>query len=271
MWMERPANKHLQAGLPNEISTVDMQDHHVPRIGLTYWVTFIVASVFGVSLSDVLTVHLALGTAGRVLLFAVALLAVLLAERYDRSSTHAWYWSAAIVIQAAANKLADFSTRDLGLGRLEILASLAVLLIVTFVTARSSAGMLVETRMIARADEARPMSDTAYWLAMIFASTLGAVGGDLCRLGLGFVPALVILSLLFGAAAWMRMRPRTNRLTAYWLSVVIVRALGTVAADFLASDGLLPGGLATSAILTGTLMVAALLLWGSERDERPRP
>jgi uncharacterized membrane-anchored protein len=247
-----------------------MQDQHVPRIGPTYWVTFIVASIFGVNLSDMLALHLALGTAGRVLLFAGALFAILLAERYDRSATHVWYWSAIVVIQAAANKLADVSTRDLGLGRLEVLASLAVLLVVTFVTARSSASMLVETRMIARADEARPMSDTAYWIAMIFASTIGAVGGDLCRLGLGFVVSMVILSVLFGATVWTSRQPQTNRLIAYWLSVVVVRALGTVTADFLASEAQLPAGLAASTLLSGTLMVATLLLWGGDRDARSR-
>lgn len=247
-----------------------MQDHHVPRIGLAYWVTFVVASIFGVNLSDILAAHLALGTAARVLLFAGALLAVLLAERYDRSETHVWYWLAIIVIQGAANKLADFSTRGLGLGRVEVLASLAVLLVVTFVTVRSSASMLVETRMIARTDEARPMTDTAYWIAMIFASTLGAVGGDLCRLGLGFVVSLAVLSLLLGATLWVRTRPQTNRLVAYWLSVVVARALGIVTADFLASGAVLPSGLASSTILTGTVMAASLLLLSGKREEQSR-
>ncbi len=245
-----------------------MQDHHVPSIGLTYWSMFLVASVFGVNLSDLIAVNFGLGPAGRVLLFAAIMLVLLVVERYDRSDTHAWYWVVIVAIQAAANKLADLSTDSLGFGRIEVIASLLVLLVVTYATVRSSAGILVERLLIARPGEARPMSDPAYWLAMIFASTLGAVASDLCATSLrfGMLPSMVVFALLLAPIVWSSRQPMLNRLIMYWIMVVLVRGLGTATADFMAKEAFILSGLATSTLLTGTMMVGGLLLWGRRLD-----
>src|SRR5476649_117946 len=114
-----------------------MDERNVPSIGLRYWALFIVTSVFGGHLGDLLIVVLPIGVLGRMLVLAGLLAAVFVVERYDRSSTDAWYWIAAIVIQVAAVRLSDLSTIQLGFSPLEVVAALALLLMTTMVVARS--------------------------------------------------------------------------------------------------------------------------------------
>ncbi|UYN96115.1 MAG: hypothetical protein KIT25_03985 [Enhydrobacter sp.] len=246
-----------------------MQDHHVPSIGLGYWVTFAVATIFGANLSDMLTMHLALASPGRIVLLAGLLFAVLLVERYDRSNTHLWYWAAIVILQAAASRLADLSTDSLGLRRLELIASVAVLLVATFVTARSSASMLVETLIMSRRGEARPMSDTAYWITMFFASFLGVLGAEVGEHRIGMVPSLAAFAVGFVALLWLSRWPAINRLLLYWLIVLLLRAFGGVAASYLVTVAFAPAGLGSSTILTATILAGCILLWSAR--SRPRP
>jgi uncharacterized membrane-anchored protein len=68
-----------------------------------------------------------------------------------------------------------------------------------------------------------------------------------------------ILALLFVTARNGLLRS----LWFYWVTVVTVRAAGTVVGDFVAGKNML--GLATSTLVTGALFVALLALW----RERP--
>ncbi len=246
-----------------------MQDVHVPSLGLRSWAVFMIASVFGANLGDFVTGHLALGFTGRMLVLVAVLVAIFTAERYDRSKTQAWYWMAVVVIQAASTKLADFSTIELGFGRVAVIAGLAVLLVATFVVARSSPTLLISTHMISRPGRAaKPMADSAHWVAMVVASTLGSVAADAVTFGLGFgAPrASVILSALAAVAFCLHRLPQANRLLVYWLTVAAVRAVGNAVGDVLVRDPRLALGLPLSTALTGALMAAVLVLW---REGRP--
>ena len=166
-----------------------MQDVHVPPLTLRSWTVFMIASVFGANLGDFISVYLALGFTVRMLALLAVLVAIFTFEKYDRSTTQAWYWMAVIVIQAASTKLADFSTIELGFGRFAVIVGLAVLLAATFVVARSSPSLLISTHMISRPGRAaKPMADSAHWVAMVVASTLGSVAADAFGIGLGLGP-----------------------------------------------------------------------------------
>src|SRR5438045_1041733 len=145
-----------------------MREDHVPSIGPRFWVVLMIASVFGANLGDLLAAHVALGFTGRMAVFAVLLAVILIGERYDRSRTEACYWMVVVVVQAASTKLADFSAIDLGLGRLMLVAALAVLLMAAFRVLRSHTMLFVSTHMISRPGAAaRPLTDAAHWTAMV--------------------------------------------------------------------------------------------------------
>ena len=247
-----------------------MQDVHVPSLSLRSWTVFMIASVFGANLGDFVGEYLALGFTGRMLVLVAVLVVIFTAERYDRSKSQIWYWMAVVVIQAGSTKLADFSTTELGFGRAAVIAGLAVLLAATFVVARSSPSLLISTHMISRPGRAaKPMADSAHWVAMVVASTLGSVAADVFTFGLGFgaVRSSVIVATLTAAVFCLHRLPQANRLLVYWLTVAAVRATGTAIGDVLARDPRLALDLPLSTALTGALMVAVLVLW---REPQPR-
>lgn len=237
-----------------------MREDHVPSIGPRFWVVLMVASVCGANLADLLTAHLALAFAGRMLVLAALLAAIFVGERYDRSPTEAWYWMVVVVIQVASTKLADFSVIDLGLGRLALVAGFALLLLVTFWILRSSTMLFISNYMLSRPGAAaRPLTDFAHWTAMVLASALGATVSDFLTVGLGFGAwrAVLILALALALVFPLYRLPLANRLFVFWLTSTAIRALGTATGDLLAERAHLP----VSAALTGVALVAVLLLW----------
>lgn len=241
-----------------------MDERHVPPIGLRYWVLFVVTSVFGAHMGDVVAAVLTFGVLGQMLVLAAVLAAIFIAERYDRSSTDAWYWIAVIVIQIAAVRLADFSTIRLGINRIELVGGLAVLLVTTMIVARSDETHLFSTLQLERpGTAAKPMADVAHWLGMIVASTLGCAGADLCAItfGVGTVFTAAIISTIVVVLLHLQRRSRPNRLHAFWVTTILVRADGVAIGDLLVKGPHVHLGLALSACLTGSLVLAFLLLW----------
>jgi uncharacterized membrane-anchored protein len=245
-----------------------MREDHVPSIGPRFWVLVVVASVAGANLGDLLTVHVALGFAARMLVLAALLAAIFIGERYDRSRTEAWYWAVVVVIQAASTKLADFSVIDLGfgmgLGRLALVAGLAVLLTATFWVLRSSTMLFISTHMLSRpGGTARPLTDAAHWTAMVLASTLGAAASDFFSIGLGLGPlrTAMILAATLAATFNVYRLPIANRLFAFWLTNTAIRAFATAVGDLLVGSA----PLVVSTAINGAMLVALLVLWPKPR------
>ncbi len=242
-----------------------MREDHVPSIGVRFWGALVIASACGAALGDFTTAHLALGTAGRMLVFAVVLAAIFVGERYDRSRTETCYWLVVIVVQAASTKLADFSVDDLGLRRLVLVAGLAVLLTVTFTVMRSYTMHFVSRHIMSRAGAAaKPLTDAAHWTAMLLASTAGAAVSDFLSAGLALGPlrAAMILSVVAAASFLLYRLPSPDRLSVYWIVSTVIRALGSAVADLLGQKA----NLTISTALTGATLIALLLLWPKPRQ-----
>jgi uncharacterized membrane-anchored protein len=246
-----------------------MDEKHVPPIGLRYWTLFVVTSLFGAHMGDVAAALLVIGLLAKMVFLAVVLAAIFIAERYDRSSTDAWYWLAVIVIQVAAVRLSDFSTVQLGISRIEMVAGLAVLLVTTMIVARSDETHLFSTLQLERpGTAAKPMADVAHWLGMIVASTLGVAAADLCAVtfGVGTIPSAVLISLVVALLLQLQRRSRSNRLHAFWLTTVLARADGIVIGDLLVKGPHVHLGLAFSSLLTGLLLLGLLIFWRAPKS-----
>ncbi|MBV8393910.1 MAG: hypothetical protein JOY81_12080 [Alphaproteobacteria bacterium] len=204
------------------------------------------------------------GVLGRMLFVAVLLAIVFIGERYDRSPTDAWYWLAVILIQMAAVRLADFSTIQLGINRLEVVGALALLLVTTMVVARSDETHLFSTLQLERpGTAAKPLADVAHWLGMIVASTLGAAGADLCAITfhVGTLASALILTAMILILLQLQRRSRPNRLHAFWLTTILVRADGVSIGDLLVRGDHLHLGLPLSTLLTALVTIAMLAFW----------
>jgi uncharacterized membrane-anchored protein len=108
-----------------------------------------------------------------------------------------------------------------------------------------------------------PATDSAYWLAMLAAGTLGTAGGDFTadELGLGvgygsLVLLAVFLIVLFGAIRIGKMS-----LFWYWAAIVAARTAGTTMGDFLPSRRGLDLGLPLSTAITLATLAAIVIIW----------
>jgi uncharacterized membrane-anchored protein len=104
---------------------------------------------------------------------------------------------------------------------------------------------------------------------MFVAGSLGTVIGDYSshdlHLGDGGASLVLvpILVLLFVIARNGLLRS----LSFYWVTVVTVRAAGTVVGDFMAGKNML--GLPASTLVTGILFVCLLAIWKEPSSSRP--
>jgi uncharacterized membrane-anchored protein len=237
---------------------------HLPALGPRFWTALCLASIFGANMGDFFAHDLGLGHVKGLPFLAVAFAVVLIAERFDRLAHEAWYWIAIVIVRTAATNLADFMCGDMKLSRPLVMAGLVILLAVVVTVAwlawRSQKQTASDRPLVLRAD-------TAYWVSMLVAGTLGTVMGDYfshnLRLGDG-VGSLVLSAVLAGFFV-VGMRGLIWALPFYWATVVMVRAAGTCVGDFLAQRSML--GLALSTAVTGVVFVAMLLAWRGTRPQ----
>jgi uncharacterized membrane-anchored protein len=245
-----------------------MQPYHVPLLGLRYWTALCLASIFGANMGDFFAHNLGLGHVAGLPFLAVALALVFVLERIDRTVHEAFYWLAIVVVRTAATNLADFFSVDLRLAKPWVMAGLAVALALSVAAAwqlswrKSVDGTDAQSNLL--------RADYGYWLAMLIAGTLGTVMGDYFShdLHLGHALASLVLSALLAPFFILGARQFVWSLPLYWMTIVMVRAAGTVVGDLLAARNAL--GLALSTAVTGLVFIGFLVLWrGSTRDTVP--
>jgi uncharacterized membrane-anchored protein len=245
-----------------------MQPYHVPLLGLRYWTALCLASIFGANMGDFFAHNLGLGHVAGLPFLAVALALVFVLERIDRTVHEAFYWLAIVVVRTSATNLADFFSVDLRLAKPWVMAGLAVALALSVAAAwqlswrKSVDGTDAQSNLL--------RADYGYWLAMLIAGTLGTVMGDYFShdLHLGHALASLVLSALLAPFFILGARQFVWSLPLYWMTIVMVRAAGTVVGDLLAARNAL--GLALSTAVTGLVFIGFLVLWrGSTRDTVP--
>jgi uncharacterized membrane-anchored protein len=243
-----------------------MQPNHLPALGARYWIALCLASIFGANMGDFFARNLHLGHVAGLPYLAVALLIVIAAERFDRQKHQAYYWLAIIIVRTGATNFADFAAGDLKLPRIEVMASLAIVLV---------AALWISWQFVWRQANKNGnvlRADAGYWLCMFIAGTLGTVMGDFCshNIHLGDAEAGLLLSAVVAALFLIGRHGPLRLLPFYWLTVVAIRAAGTAVGDFIAGRNML--GLPLGTAVTGTLFVALLLIWReTARPEQTMP
>src|SRR5579871_4817539 len=105
-----------------------MQQIHLPALTAKYWIALCIASIFGANMGDFFAHDLGLGHIAGLPILAILLIAVTVAERFDRSANTIYYWTAIILIRTAATNSADFLAGDLKIPRPEIIPILTIVL-----------------------------------------------------------------------------------------------------------------------------------------------
>jgi uncharacterized membrane-anchored protein len=243
-----------------------MQRIHLPTLGARYWTALCLASIFGANMGDFFARDLGLGHIAALPFLALALAVVVAAERFDRLVHQAYYWTAIIIVRTGATNFADFACGDMKLPRPLVIAGLTALLVLALLASWQWAWR----RQVGKDNAADGVlrADAGYWTCMFIAGTLGTVIGDYTshNLHLGdagasmlLVPVLAML-LVIARNGWLRSLPY------YWLTIVTVRAAGTVVGDFVAGRNML--GLPLATLVTGALFVALLVMWREPAEPR---
>lgn len=229
----------------------------VPAITLGFWIIKILATTFGETAGDTVSMSLNLGYLVGTTIFATALAILVLWQIRAKIFHPALYWATIIASTTAGTTMADFATRSIGIGYPGGSTLLLALVLISLFTWYRAMG----TISVASVHE--PRAEIYYWLTITFSQTLGTALGDWVADGsLGYLGAAVIFGGLLALIALAYFRTNFSRVFLFWAAFIITRPLGAVVGDFL-DKPLAQGGLelsrAAASIVLGLAIVG--LIW----------
>jgi uncharacterized membrane-anchored protein len=229
----------------------------VPAVTLGFWIIKILATTFGETAGDTVSMSMKLGYLVGTGIFAT-LLVILVALQIRARRFHPFlYWATIIASTTAGTTMADFATRSLGIGypggSLLLLGTVLVSLAVWY--------RALGTISVSSVHE--PKAEIYYWLTITFSQTLGTALGDWVADGsLGYLGAAVVFGTLLALLVIAYYRTRISRVALFWAAFILTRPLGAVVGDFL-DKPVAHGGLELSragASLVLGLAIATLIL-----------
>ena len=200
----------------------------VPAVTLGFWIIKILATTFGETAGDTVSMSMNLGYLVGTAIFA-SILIVLVAMQIRAKQFHPFlYWATIIASTTAGTTMADFATRSMGIGYPGgsllllglVLASLAI-------WHRALGSISVQSVH-------EPKAELYYWLTITFSQTLGTALGDWVADGsLGYLGAAVVFGGLLALLVVAYYRTSISRVALFWAAFILTRPLGAVVGDFL--------------------------------------
>lgn len=169
------------------------------------------------------------------------------------------YWVTIIATTTVGTTLADFSTRDLGIGYAGGSALLLSFLAASMVVWHRSTGSISVVSV------SSSKAEIFYWMNIMFSQTLGTALGDWTAddAGFGYAGGALIFGGMLAVTAALYLFKRVNRTALFWTAFVITRPLGAVVGDFLDKPldygGLALGRFSASAVLIGLIAICLFL------------
>lgn len=229
----------------------------VPAVTLTFWLTKIAATTLGETGGDAVTMSMNLGYLTGTLIFAIIFLIAVVVQ-IERHSFNKWiYWFTVVATTTVGTTLADFADRSLGIGYLGGTLLLSSLLLLSLLVWRLTCGT------IAVSSVNNGVTESFYWVTIMFSQTLGTALGDWTadNEGLGYDGGILLfvgaLAIIWAASRFTSL----SRTALFWAAFILTRPLGAVVGDFL-DKPVADGGLALSrysASLTLALIIMAFL------------
>jgi uncharacterized membrane-anchored protein len=225
----------------------------VPALGSRYWIGTAIASMCGANIGDVASDEFGLSNVVGIAVLAVAFATNLLVSQRARSDDESSYWTAIIILHAAATNIADLAMVHLHLGYLMTAAS----------TVLSTVTLAIGSALFTGVADRIPRAGPGYWMMMLMAGTLGTVLSDAMKHEIApFAIAMTVFAFIATAAVAMVFAYRathgvTSAATAsYWAAIVAVRALSTTLADIAAYLLSLPVSIGLSSLLLAGVLTA---------------
>jgi uncharacterized membrane-anchored protein len=223
--------------------------NRVPHIILLYWVIKIVSTTLGETGADMFSMTFNLGYWSTIAIF-MSLFLILLAIKLSLKGYHPLiYWLTFTASAIAGTAMSDFIDRTLKFGyALGSTVLVAMLLIILAVWYKKEKSINVEYI-------ATPSAEIFYWIAFLFANTLGTAAGDFFadNLGLGFMNSAILISVILIIVALLHFFTKISNILLFWVAFVLTRPFGATFGDFLtkpiAKGGINLGTVASSMVI----------------------
>ncbi|MGN6724509.1 MAG: COG4705 family protein [Tepidisphaeraceae bacterium] len=240
----------------------------VPQVTFLFWIIKILATTFGETGGDALSMQFGLGYALSSLVFFV-FLAVAVAGQVTARKYHPFlYWAVVIATTTMGTTTSDYLDRTAGLGY--PLASLLLfsILIGVIITWRLTLGRVEFQHIVS------PSHEYFYWLTILISNTLGTALGDYTAddLGFGFQHGSIFFFGLILVVLLLYATTRINRSYLFWAAYILTRPLGATLGDSLTKpheDGGLNLSRIDCTLLIGALMVVGIVLMTYVWPHRP--
>ncbi len=240
----------------------------VPAVTLGFWIIKILATTFGETAGDTVSMSMNLGYLIGTGIFATLLVILVGLQIAARQFHPMLYWATIIASTTAGTTMADYATRSLGIGypggSLVLLAAVLLSLAVWYKALGSISVSSVH----------EPRAEVYYWLTITFSQTLGTALGDWIADGpLGYLGSAVVFGTLLALIALAYYRTSISRVALFWAAFILTRPLGAVVGDFL-DKPVAHGGLELSragASLALGLAIVTLILAIPQRAAETNP
>lgn len=235
----------------------DLSNHlsKVPQITALFWITKILATTFGETGGDALSMSLNLGYLVSTFIFAAIFIVLLIFQIKATSYRPYLYWFTIIASTTVGTTLADFVDRSLGIGYVggsSLLLGLVCLSLFSWYKVEGS---------ISPHSVNYPRAEIFYWVTITFSQTLGTALGDWSAdtMGLGYSGGIVLFITLILIILVMYKFTQISRTLLFWSAFILTRPLGAVVGDFL-DKPILSGGLDLSRFSASAVILIAILI-----------
>ncbi len=230
----------------------------VPAVTLGFWIIKILATTFGETAGDTVSMSMDLGYLVGTAIFATILVILVGMQIAARRFHPMLYWATIIASTTAGTTMADFATRSLGIGY----PGGSVLLLAAVLLSLAIWHRALGSISVSSVHE--PRAEIYYWLTITFSQTLGTALGDWIADGpLGYLGSAVVFGVLLAFIALAYYRTSINRVALFWAAFILTRPLGAVVGDFLdkpVSHGGLELSRAGASLVLGLVIVTLALV-----------
>jgi uncharacterized membrane-anchored protein len=234
----------------------------VPEVTLGFWIIKILATTLGETFGDTVTmtwlkadVMVNNGYLFGSVIFALLLIALVLAQIVARAFHPFLYWATIVASTTFGTTLADFADRSLGIGYIGgSLLLFTCLMAVLALWYRSEGTISVNT-------VSTPRVEAFYWAAITFSQTLGTALGDWIADtgGLGYEGGALVFGTALALIAGLYFWTSVSRVALFWAAFILTRPLGATLGDLL-DKPLDHGGLALSRPIASAVIACVMVL-----------
>ena len=237
----------------------------VPRVTLAFWVVKILATTFGETGGDALSMTLNLGYAVSSLIFLAFFVITLGAQVGSKHYHPVFYWAVVIATTTVGTTTSDYIDRTLGVGYVASSIVLLALVIAILVVWHLTTGRIVVDRVVNRTDE------IFYWVTILVSNTLGTALGDFVAdtSGLGFTGGALLFAALIAIVTALHFFARLPTNILFWAAYVLTRPLGATVGDTLTKPTA-EGGLSLGRFQSSLVILVAMVILISATSLRKR-